>query len=178
MAAMNEAFWASLDAQIIANRPENRGDTAFSAASAAADGTTAVGPDPTQTVRTAADWTGVLDTLTAAKSAAQSQEVRLREQAAQQDATLQDLRRAQQELQAYETLLREVRAQSETKIRELEVRAENRLREVEAEARSQLDASEARTRAAEARAEAAEDWLRRIEQASRDLLPSDHRAAA
>jgi hypothetical protein len=178
MAAMDEAFWASLDAQIIANRPENRGETALSAASVPATGTMAGCPDAAQTVRAAADWTGVLDTLTAAKSAAQSQETRLREQAAQQDATLQDLRRAQQELQAYEVLLREVRAQSEMKFRELEARAEARLREFESDARAQLDASEARTRAAEARAEAAEDWLRRIEQASRDLLPSDHRAAA
>ncbi len=41
-----------------------------------------------------------------------------------------------------------------------------------------MQALEARAQAAELRAETAEEWLRRIEQASRDLLPAAERVAA
>lgn len=128
--------------------------------------------------RAAADWTGVLDTLTAAKSAAQQQEARLREQAAEQAALLEELKRTQQDVRAFEALLREVRAQADTKMKELQVQAEARVRDLQAEAAAQLQAMEERVYAAEVRAEAAEDWLKRIEQASRALLPADQRAAA
>lgn len=180
MAVMDEAFWAHLDAQIIANHPDSHGRLLTAAiptgASVTADraGKTSAAPPS----RAASDWTGVLDTLTAAKSAAQQQEARLREQAAGQAALLEELKRTQQEVRALEALVREVRAQADTKMEELRTQAEARVRDLQAEAAAQLQAMEARVHAAEARAEAAEDWLKRIEQASQALLPTDQRAAA
>ncbi|MFC6738989.1 hypothetical protein [Methylobacterium tardum] len=177
---MDEAFWADLDAQIIANRPDGQGrpstaaiPTGASVTAGTADNTFAVPPS-----RAASDWTGVLDTLTAAKSASQQQEARLREQAAGQAALLEELKRTQQQVRAFEVLLREVRAQADTKIEELQGQVETRVRDLQAEAAAQLQTMEARAHAAEARAEAAEDWLKRIEQASQALLPVDQRAAA
>ncbi|MFC6742100.1 hypothetical protein [Methylobacterium tardum] len=120
----------------------------------------------------------MLDTLTAAKSAAQQQEARLRAQAAEQAALLEELKRTQQEVQALEALLSGVRSQADTKMEELQAQAEARVRDLQAVATAQLQAMEERARAAEARAEAAEDWLKRIEQASRALLPADQRVAA
>jgi chromosome segregation ATPase len=180
MAVMDEAFWAHLDAQIIANRPEGQGrpataaiPTGTSATASTANNASAASPS-----RAASDWTGVLDTLTAAKSAAQQQDARLREQAAEQAALLQELKRTQQEVRALEALLREVRAQADTKMEELQTQVGARVRDLQAEAAAQLQAMEERALAAEARAEAAEDWLKRIEQASQALFPVDQRAAA
>lgn len=180
MAVMDEAFWAHLDAQIIANRPDGQGraptaaiPTGASATAGKADTASAALPS-----RAASDWTGVLDTLTAAKSAAQQQEARLREQGVEQAALLEELKRTQQQVRAFEVLLREVRAQADTKMEELQTQVGARVRDLQAEAAAQLQAMEARAHAAEARAEAAEDWLKRIEQASQALLPVDQRAAA
>ncbi len=177
---MDEAFWAHLDAQIIANRPDGQGrpataaiPTRASVIAGTADTASAAPPS-----RAASDWTGVLDTLTAAKSASQQQEALLREQAAGQAALLEELKRTQQEVRALEALLREVRAQADTKMEELQTQVGARVRDLQAEAAAQLQAMEARVHAAEARAEAAEDWLKRIEQASQALLPVDQRAAA
>lgn len=180
MAMMDEAFWAHLDAQIIATGLNGQGRPATAAiptrASVTANtaGTASAAPPP----RAASDWTGVLDTLSAAKSAAEQQEARLREQGAEQAALLEELKRTQQQVRAFEVLLREVRAQADTKMEELQVQVEARVRDLQAEATAQLQAMEARVHAAEARAEAAEDWLKRIEQASQALLPVDQRAAA
>ena len=136
MAVMDEAFWAHLDAQIIANRPDGQGraptaaiPTGASATAGKADTASAAPPS-----RAASDWTGVLDTLSAAKSAAQQQEARLRDQAAEQTALLEDLKRTQQEVRALEVLLREVRAQADTRMEELQVQVETRVRDLQAEA--------------------------------------------
>ncbi|MHB2209838.1 hypothetical protein [Methylobacterium sp. CM6257] len=180
MATMDEAFWAHLDAQIVANRSDGQGRAPGAAipVGAAVIVAAAFSPPAALPTRVASDWTGVLDTLAAAKCATQQQEARLREQAAEQDALLQELRRTQQEVRAFEVLLREVQAQADTKIGEFQLRAEARIRDLQAEAAVQLQAVEERARIAEARAEAAEEWLKRIEQASRALLPADQRAAA
>lgn len=177
---MDDAFWADFDTQIVANRPDDSGEPQAAAilkgASVLAEtATDAVAFSPS---RTGSDWSGVLDTLTAAKSAAQRQEARLREQAVQQLALLEELKRTQQEVRVFETLLREVRAQADTKMEELQARVEAIVRDLQAEATRQLQAMEVRARAAEARAESAEDWLKRIEQASRALLPVEQQAAA
>lgn len=179
MPAMDEAFWANLDAQIVAQRPGSQGEGRATGASIhplpqVPAPHAAVAPSR----RLASDWTGVLDTLTAAKSAAQQQEARLREQAAEQDALQQELKRSQQELRAMEVLLRECRAQAEVKLRDAQAEAEARSQDLRAEATARLNAMEARAQAAEQRADAAEEWLRRIEQASRDLMPAAERAAA
>ncbi|MCJ2087459.1 hypothetical protein MKK88_15925 [Methylobacterium sp. E-005] len=177
MPAMDEAFWANIDAHIVAHRQDGQDKppaATFQTAPAIAVVSDA-GPAPR---RVASDWTGVLDTLTAAKSAAQQQEVRLREQAAEQDALLQELRRTQQEVRAFEELVRQIQAQADAKAGELHARAEAQIGKVQAEAAAKLQAMEARVQAAERRAEAAEGWLVRIEQASRDLVPGERRAAA
>ncbi|MGT2479527.1 hypothetical protein ACU4GR_13080 [Methylobacterium oryzae CBMB20] len=177
---MDEAFWAHLDAQIVANRPDDQGRPLTAAIPIGASAATGMAADLSAAPpsRVASDWTGVLDTLTAAKSAAQQQEARLREQAAGQAALLEELKRTQQEVRAFEVLVREVRAQADTKMEEFRVQVEARVRDLQAEATAQLQAMEERAHAAEARAEAAEDWLKRIEQASQALLPVNQRAAA
>ena len=177
MPAMDEAFWANLDAQIIAQRPEDQGrvpGTSIQRAPQISAASVAAAPAR----RLASDWTGVLDTLTAAKSAAQQQDARLREKAAEQDALKQELKRSQQELRAMEVLLRECRAQAEAKLNEVQAETEIRVQDLKAEAAARQHAMDAQVRAAEQRADAAEEWLRRIEQASRDLMPVAERAAA
>ncbi|GJE09453.1 MULTISPECIES: hypothetical protein [Methylobacterium] len=182
MPAMDEAFWATLDAQITAQRPEAEGRMPVAPVRPAPQVPALKSPPAAMPTapsrRLASDWTSVLDTLTAAKSAAQQQEMRLREQAAEQDALLQELKRAQQETRAFEVLLRECQTQAEAKLKDVQAQAEARVRDLRAESDAQLQALEARAQAAELRAEAAEEWLRRIEQASRDLLPAAERAAA
>ncbi len=175
MPAMDEAFWANLDAQIVAHRQDGHDKPPAASPPPAMAVVTDVAPAPR---RMPSDWTGVLDTLTAAKSAAQQQEARLREQAAEQDALLQELKRSQQEVRAFEVLLREVQAQADAKAGEIRARAEAQIGKLQAEAAAQMQAMEARVQAAERRAETAEGWLVRIEQASRDLAPAERRAAA
>ncbi|WP_267421799.1 hypothetical protein [Methylobacterium sp. GC_Met_2] len=177
MPAMDEAFWATLDAHIVAHRPDGQ-DKPPVAPSPPAPALAVVSDAPPVPRRVASDWTGVLDTLTAAKSAAQQQEARLREQAAEQDALLQELKRSQQEARAFEQLVREVQVQADAKAAELRARVEAQIGKIQAEAAAKLQAMEARVQAAERRAEAAEGWLVRIEQASRDLVPGERRAAA
>ena len=177
MPAMDEAFWANLDAHIVAHRQDGP-DKAPAAAPQPAPTLAVVSDAAPVPRRVPSDWTGVLDTLTAAKSAAQQQEARLRERAAEQDALLQELKRSQQEILALEGLVREIQAQAELKAGEVRARAEAQVSKVQAEAAAKLQAMEARVQAAERRAETAEGWLGRIEQASRDLVPSERRAAA
>lgn len=177
MPAMDEVFWANLDAQIVAHRqdPQDKPPAASLPPAPPVVAASEPGPAPR---RVPSDWTGVLDTLTAAKSAAQQQEARLREQAAEQDALLQELRRCQQEVRAFEVLVRDIQVQADAKADELRARAEAQIGKLQAESAAKLQAMEVRVQAAERRAEAAEGWLVRIEQASRDLVPGERRAAA
>ena len=79
MAAMDEAFWAELDAQIVANRPDGESRAPVPAeADVQAPSQTVAGDTAGPPAWVASDWSGVLDTLTAAKSAAQDQDARLR----------------------------------------------------------------------------------------------------
>ncbi|MCJ2142306.1 hypothetical protein [Methylobacterium sp. E-066] len=168
-ATMNEMFWTQLDARIATNRPSPEAPATAEIVRLAGAADPAASPEEpaAMTPHAVADWTRVLDTISVAKDAAQQQEIRLREQAAVREALAADLQRAQQEIQTLETLLRDTQAQAEEAIRAVQARAEARIRDAEDYAR-----------AADLRAAAAEDWLRRIEQASRDLLPGDRRAAA
>jgi len=168
-ATMNEMFWTQLDARIATNRPSPEAPTTAEIVrlAGAADPTASPAEVAAMTPHPVADWTRVLDTISVAKNAAQQQEACLREQAAVREALAADLQRAQQEIRTLEILLQDTQAQAEEAIREVQARAEARIREAEDYAR-----------AADLRAAAAEDWLRRIEQASRDLLPGDRRAAA
>ncbi|MCJ2095253.1 hypothetical protein MKK67_22500 [Methylobacterium sp. J-072] len=168
-ATMNEMFWTQLDARIATNRPSPEAPATAEIVRLADAVDPAASPKEPDAVtpHAVADWTRVLDTISVAKDAAQQQEIRLREQAAVREALAADLQRAQQEILTLETLLRDTQAQAEEAIRAVQARAEARIRDAEDYAR-----------AADLRAAAAEDWLRRIEQASRDLLPGDRRAAA
>ncbi|XYD07147.1 hypothetical protein R1A27_18535 [Methylobacterium sp. NMS12] len=113
------------------------------------------------------DWSQILDTLSAASVAAQAQDQRLRQQSTTCETLAADLEAAQQEIQTLRALLDETRAQAARQVHELETEADRRVREAEARAED-----------ATLRAAAAEDWLKRIEQASRDLRPDGRHAAA
>lgn len=171
---MNAAFWAELDARIARAEP----------APSTADGNPAVagplpvaasgaGPEtPSETPseppsRPGADWSQVLDTLSAASIAAQEQDQRLRQRSATCETLSAELQAARQEIEALRAHLQEVQTQAALRVREVEALADGRVR----------DADE-RAEAAIVRAESAEDWLKRIEQASRDLLPDGRHAAA
>ncbi|MDE4910654.1 hypothetical protein PQI07_08040 [Methylobacterium sp. 092160098-2] len=167
---MNAAFWAELDARIARAEP----------APATADGNPAVaGPLPVAASgagpetpseppsRPDADWSQVLDTLSAASIAAQEQDQRLRQRSATCETLSAELQAARQEIEALRAHLQEVQTQAALRVREVEALADGRVR----------DADE-RAEAAIVRAESAEDWLKRIEQASRDLLPDGRHAAA
>jgi len=169
---MNAAFWAQLDARIacaqsdpaavISDRLGTAGAPKPAALPAAPAASSCESPS-----RPVADWTKVPDTLSAASVAAQEQDQRMRQQSTTCEAVAGDLEAARQEIQSLRALLQEAQAQAAVQVRAIETRAGARVRE-----------AEARAEAANLRAESAEDWLKRIEQASRDLLPNDRRAAA
>ncbi|MCJ2140423.1 hypothetical protein [Methylobacterium sp. E-066] len=180
MAAIDEAFWVDLDAHIIANRSKDLAAPSSGVfnLSPLINASAPSGAPPTSPRQVASDWTGVLDTITAAKSAADRQENRLREQAAAYEALIQELKLAQNKIKDLEVLANEVREQTEKKQHEIMAGAERLRQEIQAKADAQLQTAEDRIRAAELRASVAEDWLRRIEQASKNLLPGERRAAA
>ncbi|MEE7490818.1 hypothetical protein MOTC310_10250 [Methylobacterium oryzae] len=167
---MNAAFWAQLDARIARAGAEP----------AIADGLRpADAPNPPapseapcdsgadHPSRPVADWSQILDTLSAASVAAQARDQRLRQQSTTCETLSADLEAAQQEIQTLRELLEDARAQAARQVHAIEMQADRRVQE-----------AEARAEAATQRAAAAEDWLKRIEQASRDLLPEGRHAAA
>ena len=179
MAAIDEAFWTALDAQIAAGRPGDDG----SVPSAIFDGAAVADAGPAaergaRPVPARSDWTGVLDTIAAAKITSGHLRTELREQAAAHDALLLELRQARERARSLERLLAEAERQAETKACEATAETEAQVQAVQARADAQVQQAQERMRAAELRAEAAEDWLKRIEQASLALLPSAERAAA
>ncbi|MCJ2106374.1 hypothetical protein MKK70_13475 [Methylobacterium sp. E-041] len=151
MTAMNEAFWTELDARIATDRLTTKSSSTLKVIPLASTTTsTTRSAESTEGVtRTVADWTQVLDTVSAAKGTAQEREAQLREESITRAALTADLQLAQQEIHAFRTLLQETRAQADARVHEAEERA----------------------RAAELRAKAAEIWLKQIEQATRGLLP-------
>ena len=172
---MNAAFWAELDARIARARDEPAepapaladGPGTADALSPAAPSGAPPEPAADRPSRPVSDWSQILDTLSAATVAPQAQDQRLRRQSTTCETLAADLEAAQQEIQTLRALLEETRAQAARQIHERETEADRRVRE-----------AEARAEAATLRAAAAEDWLRRIEQASRDLRPDGRHAAA
>ena len=172
---MNATFWAQLDARIARERGEPTepapgvadSPLVADAPSPAARSEASPEPDPETPSRPVADWSQILDTLSAATVAKQAQDQRLHQQSTACETLAADLEAAQQEIRTLRALLEEARAQAARQVLEREAEADRRVRE-----------AEARAEAATLRAAAAEDWLKRIEQASRDLLPDGRHAAA
>lgn len=177
MSTIEESFWVDLDAHIIANRSVVTSSGVFKLMPSANTILPSDAP-PTSPRQVTSDWTGVLDTIAAAKSAADCQENQLRDQAAAHEALSRELKLAHHKIQALEVLVNDVREQAEKKQQKMMAEAQSLRQEIEAKADARLHTVEERVRAAELRANVAEDWLKRIEQASKNLLPDERRAAA
>ena len=103
------------------------------------------------------DWTGLVETISAAGAAAQVQDERLRERNAAYEVLASDLRRALDDVERYKGLVAQAQAQANALIK----------------------AAEDRARVAEERAETAEGWLRRIAEAiESEFAPGSDEAAA
>lgn len=163
---MNAAFWADLDARIAREQAvpsPTDGNRPMSAPSPAAHPEAPSG----SSAAPAADWSRVLDTLSAATVAAEERDQRLSRQSDACEKLSADLQSARQEIRTLRTRLEDVQGEAETRLRAIQLLADSRVHD-----------AEERARAAHERAEAAEGWLARIEQASRDLLPPGRHAAA
>jgi hypothetical protein len=174
MTGFNDAFWDRIDARIAATAtgaPERR--------RAPATPPTAPLPPQAEKPRRAerplpaeetpdrhrvADWTGLVDTISAAGAAAQ-------EQTAAYETLAGDLRRALAEVERYKALVVEAQAQVEVKSRQIQALAEARIEAIQATADARVQRAEERAAIADQRVVVVEDWLAKFEQASRALLP-------
>lgn len=164
MAGINDAFWDRLDARIgatLVRAPSRRRPPAASFLPAG-DGTT--------DRHRVSDWTGLVDTISAAGAAAH-------EQSAAYESLASDLRRALADVERYKTLILQAQAEAETKTREIQALAEARIEAIQAKADARVQRAEERARHADRRAVVVEDWLAEFEQASRALLPRPREAA-
>ena len=173
MTGIDDVFWNSLDARIAGSvqRPATPAPAARPLATA----------DAVTDRHVVADWTGLVDTISAAGAAAQVQTVAYETMAS-------DLAQALAEVDALRTLLAQSQAQSLATTREIRDAAQARIEAVQARAEARIEAIQAqadtRARRAEERAARAdqrvaviEDWLAQVEQASRSLLPDNPRPA-
>ena len=180
MTAMDTAFWTELDAKIAAGRTDNHRIVSAQIVeqATATDAQHSSQERITRALRARSDWTGVLDTIAAAKVTSEQHKAELRNQAAAHAALLVELRRAQEQIRSIESILLEARAEGEAKARKAQAEAEARMQVVQEKADAAVQEAYDLMRAAELRATTAEDWLHRIEHASLDLFPSDYRAVA
>lgn len=187
MSAQNQAFWHHLDAQIAS------GNSAAKVLSIArlvpSEDPLPVNHEPVGTPACPGDpaaaescgggnWAGILDTISTARDLAQQREERLRDHGAARDALEAELVRMEQELQVCKLLLEEVQLQAEAKAIAIQTTADERVSAVEARAQIQLREAQERIQLANQRADVAESWLGRIEQASKDLLNDARRQFA
>ena len=118
------------------------------------------------------DWTGLVETISAAGAAAQVQDERLRERNAAYEVLASDLRRALDDVERYKGLVAQAQAQAEAKAREIQALAEARINAIQARADARVQRAEERAHAADQRVIVVEDWLTTFEEASRSLLPA------
>ncbi len=127
-----------------------------------------------------ADWTGLVDTISAAGAAAQVQTVAYETMAS-------DLRRALADVETYKALIaqaqaramtttREIQAVAQARVEAIQAQAEARIEAIQAQADARVQSAEERAARADQRAEAVEEWLAQVDQASRALLPGTARA--
>ena len=136
-----------------------------------------------------ADWKGTLSLITGMTGVAADRRNDLKEQAGTHQRGLEDLRRqvheAQQRLQTSEIQAHELQLQADSRLQQVQadldaqvkkVRAEMEARELTISARNDglIRAAREQVRAAELRAQTAEEWLQRVDAATKNLLLSGH----
>lgn len=173
MPGIDEGFWDQLDARIAATivrvprrrPPQGPSDTARV-------------PRPALTTEMPADrhevsdWTGLVETISAAGAAAQVQDERLRQQNAAYEALASDLKRALDDVERYKGLVAQAQAQVDAKAREIQALADARISAIQARADARVQRAEERAQAADQRVIVVEDWLTTFEEASRTLMPA------
>lgn len=173
MPEIDEGFWDQLDARIataIVRAPRRRLTSQGPLGPARAS-------HPVSAVEGQADrhevsdWTGLVETISAAGAAAQVQDERLRQQNAAYEALASDLKRALEDVERYKGLVAQAQAQVEVKAREIQALAEARINAIQARADARVQRAEERAQAADQRVIVVEDWLTTFEEASRNLLP-------
>lgn len=176
MAGFNDAFWDRIDARIAATLTGAPGRRRMPATPPSPPSPQPVqaekprrdarplSPEETPDRHRVADWTGLVDTISAAGAAAQ-------EQTAAYESLAGDLRRALADVERYKALVAAAQAQVEVKSREIKALAEARIDAIQATADARVQRAEERAAIADQRVVVVEEWLTKFEQASRALLP-------
>lgn len=169
MAGIDDAFWDQLDARMAATLVRTPARLrAPVAASRARDPKARAAETAAPERHEIADWTGLVDTISAAGAAAQEQTVAY-------ETLAGDLRRALAEVETYKALVAQVQAQALAQAREIQALADARVEAIQARADARVQRAEERAEVADLRAGVVEEWLAKFEQASRDLLPASER---
>ena len=173
MPGIDEGFWDQLDARIaatIVRVPRHRSPQAPPATARVARPAPAIETPADR--HEVSDWTGLVETISAAGAAAQVQDERLRQQNAAYEALASDLRRALDDVERYKGLVAQAQAQVDAKAREIQALADARISAIQARADARVQRAEERAQAADQRVIVVEDWLTSFEEASRNLLPT------
>lgn len=171
MAGIDEAFWDQLDARIAATIVKAPRRRRSQAPASCARTSPPPGEEAVLDRHIVADWTGLVETISAAGAAAQQQDTRLRAQNAAYEALASDLQRALDDVERYKALVAQAQAQVEAKSREIQALAEARIKVIQDRADARVQRAEERAHAADQRVVVVEDWLSSFEEASRGLLP-------
>lgn len=173
MPGIDEGFWDQLDARIAATlvrAPRRRSPQG--AANTVRVSRPAQASEMPADRHVISDWTGLVETISAAGAAAQVQDERLRQQNAAYEAMAHDLRRALDDVERYKGLVAQAQAQVDAKAREIQALADARIHAIQARADARVQRAEERAKAADQRVIVVEDWLTTFEEASRTLLPT------
>jgi hypothetical protein len=176
MPGIDDVFWDQLDARMAASlmrapaRPRPTvGAPGATVGAPGAKTSPETKPRPADMAATdrheIADWTGLVDTISAAGAAAQEQTVA-------NETLAGDLRRALVEIETYKALVAQVQAQALAQAREIQALADARIEAIQARADARVQRAEERAEVADLRANVVEEWLTKFEQASRDLIPA------
>ncbi len=174
MPGIDEGFWDQLDARIaatIVRAPRRLRPSQTSSNPARVARPASMIEVPAERLHVS-DWTGLVETISAAGAAAQVQDERLRERNAAYEVLAGDLRRALDDVERYKGLVAQAQAQAEAKAREIQALAEARIDAIQARADARVQRAEERAHAADQRVVVVEDWLTTFEEASRSLLPA------
>lgn len=174
MPGIDEGFWDQLDARIAATivRAPRRLRPPQASSNPARVSRPASMIEVQAERHHVSDWTGLVETISAAGAAAQVQDERLRERNAAYEVLAGDLRRALDDVERYKGLVAQAQAQAEAKAREIQALAEARIDAIQARADARVQRAEERAHAADQRVIVVEDWLTTFEEASRSLLPA------
>lgn len=174
MAGIDEAFWEQLDARIaatIVRAPRRRRSQAPTHSARVSSPPPAAEEVPADR-HVVSDWTGLVETISAAGAAAQQQDTKLRERDAAYAALASDLRRALDDVEKYKALVAQAQAQAAARTREIQALADARIEAIQAKADARVRRAEERAEVADQRVVVVEEWLAKFEQASRALLPN------